>query len=206
MAKKFKVGQQVKIRQWDDMKKEFGLEEDFEGISCKGYFAKSMKVFCGRKATILSISINDSVRLDFEDNSENPKSWVFTTDMIEPCSLNENSIPTFEDMVGKVVEVRNGIRYLGVKTEQDGIILVRKEGFISTEYRDEKLCSKLDKGYDIMKVYEPKYCGTFTSVLNSASTVIWERDEVKETEKEEVKEMTVADVEKLVGSRVKIVK
>ena len=196
MARKFEVGQKVKIRQWDDMEKEFGLNL-IGSINCYRSFVETMKNFCGRIATIKEILSDGTVILDFEDKSANISSWEYSTDMIEPCVY----IPTFEELVGKVVEARDGRRYLGVKTENEGIIFTGVSGWFAASDRNENLLSRYGKGLDIMKVYEPKYGYYFSEVLNSASTLIWERKEV-----EEVKEMTVADVEKLVGCKVKVVK
>lgn len=195
MAREFKVGEKVKIRQWDDMEKEFGLG-DSGFIKVHFSFNSYMKHLCGRIATITNILSDGKVILDFEDKSGDIY-WTYSTDMIEPCVY----IPTFEELVGKVVEARDGRRYLGVKTENEGIIFTGVSGWFAAKDREANLLSKYGKGLDIMKVYEPKYGYYFSEVLNSASTLIWERKEV-----EEVKEMTVADVEKLVGCKVKVVK
>lgn len=195
MAIEFKVGQVVKIRQWDDMEKEFGLDK-YEDINIgnRVIFIKSMKHLCGRKTTITSISPNGVVHLDFEDKS-GQTDWHYTTDMIE------HFIPTYEDLIGKVVETRNGKRYLCIKAEEDGITFFNNSCHLLASDRGADLLSKVDKDFDIMKVYEPKYGKSLNSALNRASTIIWER-----IEEEKIKEMTVAEIEKLVGSKVKIIK
>lgn len=43
---KYKVGDVVRIREWDDMENEFGLDCD-GAIKCQGSFVISMKEFCG---------------------------------------------------------------------------------------------------------------------------------------------------------------
>lgn len=76
----FKVGDTVRIRQWDDMEKEFGL--DCEGdINCDGGFLIEMKNLCGRKCTIKDI-FDNIVKLDFEDRTGDI-CWQYTTHMIE---------------------------------------------------------------------------------------------------------------------------
>ena len=85
MSKKynFKVGDRVRIRQWDDMVKEFGV--DFTGdIKCTRWFTPLMKHLCGRIATIKSMSDYD-IYLDFE-NKEGRTNFVYSTDMIEPAN------------------------------------------------------------------------------------------------------------------------
>lgn len=48
MATTFSVGDRVRIRDWDDMASEFGVDEDGE-IPCKYIFAQSMRDFCGQE-------------------------------------------------------------------------------------------------------------------------------------------------------------
>lgn len=52
---KFKVGDKVRIRSWDSMEKEFGL--NWRGdINCPVLFIKGMKEYCGTIQTITAIS------------------------------------------------------------------------------------------------------------------------------------------------------
>lgn len=82
----FKVGDTVRIRSWEDMKEEFGVE-DFnreEMISCRKAFIKDMEPLCGEITTIEKI--NDySVKLSFNFEATKYKNtnWMFSTDMIE---------------------------------------------------------------------------------------------------------------------------
>lgn len=78
--REFKVGDAVRIRQWDDMEKEFGV--NWRGtIHCDGAFVVEMKNLCGRKCTIKDI-IDNTVKLDFEDRTGDIH-WKYTKDMIE---------------------------------------------------------------------------------------------------------------------------
>ena len=52
---KFNIGDYVKIREWDDMEREFGLN-DSGHIDCKFLFIKEMRRLCGQKFTIKDIS------------------------------------------------------------------------------------------------------------------------------------------------------
>lgn len=52
---KFKVGELVRIRQWDDMEKEFGLTM-LGSIRCRCCFADGMKPLCGKYAEIKTFS------------------------------------------------------------------------------------------------------------------------------------------------------
>lgn len=204
MAREFKVGQVVTIRQWDDMEREFGLKDkdvyySWDSIKIPGTdFTEPMKNLCGEKAIITShvkYRNHDKITLDFHNKELRDTNWYYTTDMIEQC------IPTFEELVGKVVEIRNGQRYLCVKTTIDGIIFTGITGWFAAEDRGADLLSTYRKDFDIMKVYEPSYASRLSGIFDNIGSPIWERKEV-----EEVKEMTIADVEKLVGCKVKVVK
>ena len=85
----FKVGDRVRIRQWDDMIREFGTY-DFTDINCKGFFVSGMKDLCGHEAIIEGIDSNSFVELKYLDEEPGWK-WVISTDMLEPVT-QENQI------------------------------------------------------------------------------------------------------------------
>ena len=77
----FKVGELVRIRQWDDMEKEFGLTM-LGSISCRCCFADGMRPLCGKYAEI--VSLDDSrVKLKFLNCGGLNTNWGYSTDMIE---------------------------------------------------------------------------------------------------------------------------
>ena len=82
---KFKVGELVRIRQWDDMEKEFGINRAGIILTRHG-FVVNMKPLCGKYAEIVGLGENDKVGLNFfnckglEDLTE---FYLFDTDMIE---------------------------------------------------------------------------------------------------------------------------
>ena len=86
MKNKFKVGDKVRIRQWDDMVKEFGLIYGYRipfTKTCGTTFVRDMKHLCGRTATITRIDYDtEAVDLDFDDNSGNTD-WYFFIGAIE---------------------------------------------------------------------------------------------------------------------------
>lgn len=79
----FKVGDKVKIRAWEDMKKEFGLKPN-GNIKCSLIFTTDMKHLCGRVATIRNMS-GKEIKLDFE-NTTGDINWNYSTDMIAPVN------------------------------------------------------------------------------------------------------------------------
>lgn len=78
----FKVGELVRIRQWDDMAKEFGVDDD-GSIMCHYSFAEDMKPLCGKYAEIREHRDNGRVLLRFFNCEKESTDWAFNTDMIE---------------------------------------------------------------------------------------------------------------------------
>lgn len=83
----FKVGDKVRVRQWDDMVEEFGINEG-GSINCLWHFVDGMKKFCSEIATIIGFDYapnnRDRVYLRFNNEKLNENDWAFSTDMIEP--------------------------------------------------------------------------------------------------------------------------
>lgn len=79
----FKVGDRVRIRDWDDMEREYGT--DFEGdIRIPSQiFSRNMRHLCGRYATIKDIDIHDIIELGDWSNITGDVDWWFTKDMLE---------------------------------------------------------------------------------------------------------------------------
>ena len=78
----FKVGELVRIKQWDDMVKEFGTK-DTGSVNCKCYFTDGMKPLCGKYAEIKDLRVDDIVFLHFFNCENEEKCWSYSTDMIE---------------------------------------------------------------------------------------------------------------------------
>ena len=75
---KYKVGDKVRVRQWDDMVKEFGVNK-FGDISTKtGYFTKQMKEFCGGV-----YEIDSALKKGCWLKDRAGYFWYFTDDMLE---------------------------------------------------------------------------------------------------------------------------
>ena len=78
----FKVGELVRIRQWDDMEKEFGTNS-FGSVACRYFFTKRMKLLCGKYAEITKIRDDGKVELRFFNCEKEEVCWAFHTDMVE---------------------------------------------------------------------------------------------------------------------------
>lgn len=55
----YKVGDKVLVRQWDDMKKEFGLN-NYGSINTYCHFVSNMKIYCSKIVTINKIFTEES--------------------------------------------------------------------------------------------------------------------------------------------------
>ena len=79
---KFKIGELVRIRQWDDMVKEFGTRAT-GSVNCKCHFTVDMKPLCGKYAEIKDLRVDGIVFLRFFNCEKEEKCWSYSTDMIE---------------------------------------------------------------------------------------------------------------------------
>lgn len=82
---KFKIGDKVRVRQWADMKEEFGLDGN-GAINCRCHFVKAMREYCGKVLTI-SHECNGAYWC-------NKSSWTFSDDMLEPACDSKIVITT----------------------------------------------------------------------------------------------------------------
>ena len=82
---KFKVGELVRIRQWDDMEKEFGINSLGSILTQEGFLRK-MEPLCGKYAEITKLDKENRVLLKFfncEGLEYLTEFYSFDTDMIE---------------------------------------------------------------------------------------------------------------------------
>lgn len=90
----FKEGDKVRIRQWDDMAREFGYDGD--EIDCNCAFIKSMRPLCGMEFTINSVDEGSGIVTFAEEPPElfgkhnrPTMKYTITTDMIEPSDATK---------------------------------------------------------------------------------------------------------------------
>lgn len=78
---KYKVGDKVLVREWDDMVKEFGI--DNKGIAIPNcYFVEKMKKYCGDVVTICEFNIhNGNTRYSIKEDDH---CWFWCSEMFEP--------------------------------------------------------------------------------------------------------------------------
>ena len=103
---KFKVGDKVRVRNWDDMAKDFGVSVGWSGteINIGPNFTESMKEYCGKVITITGINSAGYYTID-EDV------WKFSDEMLEPVTNNiiviyekDNKVIALDKGTGKTAE------------------------------------------------------------------------------------------------------
>ena len=75
---RYKVGDKVRVREWDDMLKQCGGND--HTISCACIFVDCMKPLCGKVFTVTEVKNDYSYRLDGE-----AWRWAFSDDMLYPA-------------------------------------------------------------------------------------------------------------------------
>lgn len=75
---RYKIGDKVRVREWDDMLKEFGSNEVM--IFCTCFFMDCMKPLCGKVFTVIEERSTVSYGLDGEASG-----WAFSDDMLYPA-------------------------------------------------------------------------------------------------------------------------
>lgn len=84
---KFKIGDKVRVKTWDEMAKEFGVsknkyDSNKEIIPCKFNFVEEMKPWCGRLVEIIDI-YTDIIRVKDVETLATTK-CIFSEDMLKP--------------------------------------------------------------------------------------------------------------------------
>ena len=79
----FCTGDKVRIREWNDMVEQFGLDEDNE-IPCRATFIEDMREYCGREYTIDVVYgvWSDSCLVTFAE-TDAPSNYTWSSDMIQ---------------------------------------------------------------------------------------------------------------------------
>lgn len=92
---RYKVGDKVRVRQWDDMVEEFGFSDKTEtGIGIPGcIFVNNMKKFCNSVVTISKIECGNSRYLVEEDDED----WYWIDEMFEPYKVKISRQADFID-------------------------------------------------------------------------------------------------------------
>lgn len=197
--RKFKVGEEVTVRTWEDMKKQYGVKNigpDFPKDSLFGPVLNEMfsmeiillpkkavsdvmKPFCGRK---MRISANPEPNV-YELEGAEPFEWSaeafeeFWKKEEEPESTEVEKekvdMPKLEN--GMVVELRSGKRFLVAEFSGEQFLLSNKCwcGLNDMDFKTGK--SSFDSKFDIVKVIKP-YCPNCLKTIKQSNHIIWEAE------------------------------
>ena len=200
---KFKVGDKVRV------KKDLKINEIYNT------YTYTDGMYYGYGAKILTIDEIDSLLGDHYHVKEDRHHFAWTDDMLELVAPKSFTKPDLKD--GMVVEYRNGRRRLVLNEKfigEDGNTHFNDFNNDLTSAKDGRsLFGARFQDFDIMKVYSTaaeytKYLfaelGFLKIILLLTSidelTLIWEREEESEH-----KEMTVEEIEKELGYKIKVV-
>ena len=130
-----KAGNIVKIRQWDDMKKEFGVSYErgnscFDPgilvINCREKFTEEMKKYCGE-----TIKINENMERSFNKYGIfSYKGHAISTDMLEPYVISKEEKEDLFMKIQEVMELKDGSR---VRANNGKIYIVENGNLISED-------------------------------------------------------------------------
>lgn len=89
-----KIGMKVRIRAWEDMVNEFGVDENgdipIKPLECN-IFQQNMRYMCGEVCTVLEVSTEeDEEYVYLEKFSYEPHDWGFSAEMLEPVEIEES--------------------------------------------------------------------------------------------------------------------
>lgn len=188
--RKFKVGEEVTVRTWEDMKKTYGAKnvvpvfpkESLLGLipnipSPKEYITTPempildmMKPYCGRKMKIAEVHENDTYILEGTDIP-----YIWTAEAFEEFWEKEEKMdmPKLEN--GMVVELRSGKRFLIVEFSGKQFLLSNKCWFDLNDMDFKTGKSSFDSTFDIVKVIKP-HCPNALKAIKRSERIIWEAE------------------------------
>lgn len=199
--RKFKVGEEVTVRTWEDMKKQYGVKnitpempkETFFGSILKEMFSMEfilvpkkavsdiMQPYCGRKMKISANPAPDVYVLDGAEPFEWPAEAFeeFWKEEEEPETTETEEKQECKDMPklenGMVVELRNGTRFLVAEFFGKQFLLSDKNWCHLDDMDFETGKSGFHPMLDIVKVIKP-YCVSSLKFLKQSEHIIWEAE------------------------------
>lgn len=182
---KFKVGQKVRVKEDLVVGRMYGEYQ----------FTAAMAKYRG-KTYFISDVLTDYYCLKGCKNMTGDYHWKFTDEMLELAEFTEDDLKT-----GMVVEYRNGSRRVVFEDR----LLGNKAYCRLNQFEETLLIIGSCHDLDIMKVYRPnkKCVYELEDIFDDTNlNLIWERQEESEPEAEE---MTLAEIEKELGRKIKIV-
>lgn len=174
---KFKVGQKVRV------KKDLVIGRQY-GEYCFNIHMVNLR---GKILVVSSVFDNGY-------HVEEPSYFIFSDEMLEPAEFTKADLET-----GMVVEYRDG----RLRVVFGNRLLGKQEYCLLNEFEETLLEKGTNRNMDIMKVYRPRVEQLYDieDFFEFARLeLIWERQEDPEAE-----EMTLAEIEKELGRKIKII-
>ncbi len=149
-----KDGNIVKVRQWEDMKKEFGISYERGQcfyhaykvmINCFKTFTEDMEKYCGK-----IIKINKKMAKDFNECGYfYYEDYIFSTDMLEPYMIVKKEKEDIFMKIQEVMELKDGSR---VRTNNGKIYIVNAGNLIS-----EDNGNSLTVNYGLKEIFDMEF-------------------------------------------------
>lgn len=197
--RKFKVGEEVTVRTWEDMEKQYGVESitlELPKDSFFRFFLKEMlsmeiillpkeaildvmKPFCGRKMRIHSNPKPNIYELEGAERFRWPAEAFeeFWKEEEEPESTEVEKekvdMPKLEN--GMVVELRNGKRFLIAEFSGKQFLFSNKCWCDLNDMDFKTGKSSFDSTFDIVKVIKP-HCPNALKAIKRSERIIWEAE------------------------------
>lgn len=197
--RKFEVGEEVTVRAWEDMKKQYGVKniapelqkDSFFGfllnemlsmeiiLTPKKAILDAMKPFCGRKMRISANPELNIYKLEGEKFFEWPAEAFeeFWKEEEEPESTEaeekkqeHKDMPKLEN--GMVIEMRNGKRLLVADFFGRKFFVSNKEWEDVEDFDSKTGKCGFDSEYDIVKVIKPYYYAAIKYMKKSNNIIL----------------------------------
>ena len=85
-----RVGDRLRIRDWDDMADEFGIRNG--EIQCDATFTQGMKRLCGMPFTVKNIQDTYRPFKKYRSEEDGFAGWIITAHMLEPIGKEDEEI------------------------------------------------------------------------------------------------------------------
>lgn len=197
--RKFKVGEEVTVRTWEDMKKQYDVKNFAPELPKDSFFGSFMnemlsmeiilapnkaildvmKPFCGRKMRISANTEPNIYKLEGAELFKWPAEAFeeFWKEEEEPESTEveeeKADMPKLEN--GMVVELRSGKRFLVAEFFGEQFLLSNKWWCDLNDMNLKTGKSSIDSIFDIVKVIKP-YCSNYLKAIKRSERIIWEAE------------------------------
>lgn len=170
-------------------------------ISLNGFDGDRYLTTEGKIGTWLTVRAYDG---DIKSNSDNTyfpnqqQAEQALTEFLNNQNKGEKEMKKSDLKNGMIVEIRDEEFYMYLETDNFKVFAQECGHLRFDDYEEDLTNSDGDEDYDIIAIYEPKEPYQAKEECWDEATKIWERKETKE--------LTVAQLEELLGHKVKIVK